>query len=270
MKNLIRIFPAVVFVVLFLTAFDTKAQPATPQLNRDELLALRSLQTIHGAESTYFATYGNGTYTTLAELGNVQFIDSALASGIKYGYVFGVVTVQSTPTTPAEFFITATPRKYRAFGRYSFFLDTSGVIRGADKRGQPANASDPVLVVDFCTSGSITGNELCTIQSLRTLHGAEATYQATHGNGNYTGITELGRVNLINGILATGLIHGYSISVVVYPFSSTRPAEFRIIAVPQIYGVTGVRSFYIGTDGVIYGADKNGRPASESDPPIND
>lgn len=269
MKTPIKILSAIFFAIFVFLTFETTAQTSSPQFTSHELQVLQALQTLHGAESTYQATTGNGRFGTLAQLGNAQLIDASLASGYKHGYVFRVTIVPATQTTPPEFYVTATPRRYRIFGRHSFFLNTSGLIRGADKGGQPANANDPVLVIDFCPLGSVADNERCVIQSLRTLHGAEATYQATSGNGNFTGLTELGRFGLLNSYQATGLIHGYSIVVVTFPRTNTTPAEFRIIAVPQTYGVTGIRSFYIGTSGVIYGADKNGRPANEDDPPLN-
>ncbi|MEP6705313.1 MAG: DUF2950 family protein [Acidobacteriota bacterium] len=46
-------------------------------------------------------------------------------------------------------------------------------------------------------------------------------------------------------------------------------ASFKIFATPQVYGVTGVKSFFIATDGVIRGADRQGGHADEDDPPIN-
>ncbi len=268
MKITTRILPTILALFTFL-AFEANAQASSSQFNTRELLVLQALQTIHGGEFTYAATTGNGNYGTLAQLGSAQLIDASLASGYKHGYIFRVTIVPATQTVPAIFYVTATPRRYRIFGRYSFFLDISGVIRGADKGGRPANANDPILVNDFCSSGSIADNERCVVQSFRTLHGAEMTYSATTGNGSYAGLTELGRVGLISSYQAAGLIHGYSIAVVAYPQTSTTPAEFRIIAVPQTYGVTGIRSFYIGTSGVIYAADKNGRPADENDPPLD-
>jgi hypothetical protein len=41
------------------------------------------------------------------------------------------------------------------------------------------------------------------------------------------------------------------------------PATFEAIAIPRRYNQTGKRSFYIATPGVIYGADKNGAPATD-------
>ena len=40
----------------------------------------------------------------------------------------------------------ATPVKYGRNGRHSFFVNESGEIRAADKKGETANASDPLDV----------------------------------------------------------------------------------------------------------------------------
>ncbi len=262
------IFPNKFAQILLLTFFLGAATSAAGSPFRvSERFVLRSVRTIHAAEMTYGATYGNGNYGALSALGQAHLIDVALATGNKYGYMFVLTTVPWTPTSPAAFTLTATPRVYRKTGRLSFFIDTTGEIRGGDKGGQPANASDPVI--DDCTQGSIIENERCTIGSLRILHGAEMTYAATYGNGNYAALAELGRVQLIDTSLATGQYRGYSISVVRTPQTQTESATFRISAVPQTYGITGIRSFYVDTTGVIRGADKDGQPADQNDPPIN-
>lgn len=232
----------------------------------NERFALRSMRTLHSAQITYAATYGNGNYGTLNTLGQAQFIDPALATGIKYGYVFTVSITPSTTTSPAGFMVTATPQSYRKTGKLSFFIDAAGEIRGADKGGRPATVGDPVI--DDCTSGPIAENELCTVRSMRTLHGAEFTYSATFGNGNFTGLVEMGNAGLISSRLASGQLRGYSLAVVTFPQTKGDPARFRITAVPQTYGVSGIRSFFIDSTGVIHGADKNGAPADENDPPI--
>src|SRR5215204_4203871 len=53
-----------------------------------------------------------------------------------------------------------------------------------------------------------SANEGSAVSSLRTMHGANATYQATSGNGNFapnaTGLATLGTGNLIDAVLAAG------------------------------------------------------------------
>lgn len=45
--------------------------------------------------------------------------------------------------------------------------------------------------------------------------------------------------------------------------------RFEATATPKNYGKTGRRSFFVGEDGVLRGADHAGRPATADDPPIN-
>ncbi len=45
--------------------------------------------------------------------------------------------------TAAKFELAATPIEYGKIGRRSFFLDSGGVLRGADKQGAVATSADP-------------------------------------------------------------------------------------------------------------------------------
>jgi type IV pilus assembly protein PilA len=104
-------------------------------------------------------------------------------------------------------------------------------------------------------------NEGSAASSLRTIHGAEATYQATTGNGNFTqdgpaGLLDLSTANLIDGVLGQGTKSGYQFTYRSYPFVvGVNPASFAAIAEPQqVSGIvkTGTRAFGIATDGVLY------------------
>ena len=240
---------------------------ASPKNNSvsNEVLVSRAVRALHGAQATYQATSGNGSYGTLEQLGTAQLIDQSLSTGYKYGYLFIAVMTPATPTMPADFQITATPRKYRVYGKISFFIDASGELRGGDKGGHQADASDPII--ELCSQGSISDNERCTMQSQRTLHSAETTYQATSGNGNFGTLTQLRSAGLIQAGLASGISDGYIFTLALTVQTQTVPAAFRISAVPKAYGTSGFRSFFISTDGVMYCADKNGEPADENDPP---
>ncbi len=234
----------------------------------NERCTMQAMRTLHGAEMTYSSTYGNGNYGTLSQMGKVSIVYRTLATGLIHGYKFSLTFVGATETTPASFKITAVPQIYGKTGVRSFFMDTSAMLHGADKRGESATENDPII--DYCTNGSIVENEQCIIGNLRTLHGAEMTYQSTYGNGvSYTSsLVELERIGLIDRYLGSGQLRGYSISVFTFPQTPSVPATFRITATPKIYGTTGIRSFFLDTEGVIRGADKNGEPANENDPPI--
>ncbi len=257
----------IAFVVVLSTATPAQTLPAAVADERphaNEKLAIQALRQIRSAQFTYGATTGNGDYGSLFDLHHADLIDAALARGEKHGYVFNLSVMLRTINTPARFYLTAIPREYLKTGRRSFYLTIEGEFHAADKKGRFADASDPTF--DVCSSGTIAENERCIFNPLRTLHSAEMAYAATYGNGNYGSLSQLRSARLIPKNFETKPIHGYAINVVIFTGTSTTPALFKISAVPHKYGVTGVRSFFIGSDGVFRGADKNGKPADEADP----
>ena len=116
-----------------------------------------------------------------------------------------------------------------------------------------------------------SANEGSAVSSLRTLHGAQSTYFATHGNGQYAGtagsaipgaaslvpLTQLGAVNLIDAVLTTGTKSNYNFAGErgdATVGSAGTPATFYFGANPtSIAGLTqtGSRRFAINTPGVI-------------------
>jgi type IV pilus assembly protein PilA len=109
-------------------------------------------------------------------------------------------------------------------------------------------------------------NEGSAISSLRTLHAAEATFQATAGAGKFGTLNELAAANLIDSKLATGTKNGYNFTVEVtadgdYP-------GFSVVGVPMTYRSSGLRSFYVDETGVIRGGDNSGGPSTKMDTPL--
>jgi len=264
-------FLAVLCFTMLAFCFQVSAK-TTHKNNRstyvqNERFAIRALQTLHAAQVTYQATAGNGSYGSFSALRQAQLIDSALSSGFKYGYVFQMFTAAQVGTMPAAFFVTVTPISYRKTGRRSFFINEGGEMRGADKNGAAATATDPTINV--CQESG-NSNEGCAISDLRTLHSAQITYSQTSGNGNYGTFNQLYELSLINQSLASGSLHGYIFTCTIVARTNNAPAAFKISAVPANYGTSGIRSFYVDEIGVLRGADKNGAPANESDPPIQD
>jgi prepilin-type N-terminal cleavage/methylation domain-containing protein len=104
--------------------------------------AISSLRTLHGAQSTYFATHGNGSYagtsgttdkTPFTQLQAVQLIDNVLgsATATKSGYDFVGRMDSATTTTPAIFFFNAAPISPSGLtqsGSRRFCVETDGVI----------------------------------------------------------------------------------------------------------------------------------------------
>ncbi len=114
-----------------------------------------------------------------------------------------------------------------------------------------------------------SANEGSAASSLRTVHGANATYQATTGNGNYApgaadsnvwadAGAELVLSNLIDSVLASGTKSGYDLTYQSFAFvTATNPASFALVAKPTTspadsqFTATGTRNFGISTDGVV-------------------
>ncbi len=111
-------------------------------------------------------------------------------------------------------------------------------------------------------------NEGAAQASLRTLHSAEATYQATVGNGKYGTMSELADAHLIDVNLASGTRSGYHFEVELTTDDRNYPG-FTVVGVPLTYGSTGIRSFYIDETGVIRAGDKRGRPSTKEDAPVD-
>ena len=103
-----------------------------------------------------------------------------------------------------------------------------------------------------------SANEGSAISSLRTAHGAEMTYQATSGGGNFGDLTALKGANVIDSNLGSGTKSGFNFTanaVNATTGSSSAPASFAIVAKPTTTtGVTqtGTREFAIATEGVLY------------------
>ncbi len=257
------------FAVSLLVSVSALGQLATSPRQFNELHVLRSLTEIHSAQATYFSTIGNGNYGDLAALFNAEMIDTVLASGSKYGFVYSIVlTPYTPPNTPARYEIRAVPRIYRKSGLRSFYSDASGIIRGGDKNGGPANQSDPIIPYDPCTFGAASDNQRCTAFDMHWLNGVQHTFQGTAGNGSYGTIEQLYSVGLLRSDFLDLEVRGYVYTLVASDPTPKSPAWFRITATPRTYPTTGVFSFFIDPTGVLRGGDKNGLPANENDPPI--
>lgn len=121
--------------------------------------AIQSLRTLASALQDYRQDYGKlpESLTALgpAPPGGVSpeaasMVGADLASGKKDGYTFrysqsapsGNLT-QDEASQGAGFQLAATPDQYGKTGRRSFYLDSTGVLRGADKKGAVATSTDP-------------------------------------------------------------------------------------------------------------------------------
>jgi type IV pilus assembly protein PilA len=100
-----------------------------------------------------------------------------------------------------------------------------------------------------------SANEGSAISSLRTLHGAQMTYQATTGAGNYADdLATLMAGGLIDSVLGAGTKSGYTFTEDNTDAGTGTPAVFACKAAattPSGVTATGTRDFAIATQGVI-------------------
>jgi type IV pilus assembly protein PilA len=115
-----------------------------------------------------------------------------------------------------------------------------------------------------------SANEGSAISSLRTYHGAQMTYQATTGAGQYAGVdgateadadqvalNSLNTLGLVDSVLGAGSAtkSGFIFSGFRVVGSSSTPAAFAGLATPVTASgitATGTRDFGIATEGVMY------------------
>ncbi len=101
-----------------------------------------------------------------------------------------------------------------------------------------------------------SANEGSAVASLRTLTGAQATYQSTQPQGNFGTGADLVASGLVDSVLGGSLQKsGYTWTISKTDKAADAPAIFDHTATPQQatgIGATGYRSFYSNESGVIY------------------
>ena len=121
------------------------------RMSANEAGATGGTRTISTGEVAYQAsgidstTNGIGKYGTLAALGTgtTPFVDAALASGTKQGYVFQATQTLEGNAVP-RYTATATPGLQDKTGVKQFFVDESGVIRFTGDGTTPSSTSPPL------------------------------------------------------------------------------------------------------------------------------
>jgi type IV pilus assembly protein PilA len=99
-------------------------------------------------------------------------------------------------------------------------------------------------------------NEGSAQSSLRSIHSAQVTFQATEGNGAYAvSVAALGTQNLIDSVLASGTKSGYDFQIV--EAAGTGPdAVFGVYAFPSVttgVSLSGTRRFGTTNVGIMRG-----------------
>jgi hypothetical protein len=144
-------------ILLDIPAMQKQWEQADMEAGEEEAIAaLRKLAT---ALETYRRAYGK-LPDALEPLGPALkggispeaagLIDADLSAGTKDGYAIRYRIVPAGGNLPeedanqaAKFELAATPIEYAKTGRRSFFLDSGGILRGADKQGAVATSADP-------------------------------------------------------------------------------------------------------------------------------
>ena len=89
----------IVVVIIGIIAAIAVPNLLASRRSANEGSAVAAMRTLHGAQMTYAASYGGGTYAgTLTDLGGAQLIDDVLGTGTKSGYTF-VVTANAPSST---------------------------------------------------------------------------------------------------------------------------------------------------------------------------
>jgi hypothetical protein len=127
--------------LLALMSVSSLVAQQTATLRRNELRAMSSMSVAAQWEKDYKEK--NGRYATLEEMNASMTRVRVSGRGFSFFKVEGYdIKLNAAGDT---FEATATPTGYPKQGRRSFYVDQTGVVRGGDTGGKPANAAnDPV------------------------------------------------------------------------------------------------------------------------------
>jgi hypothetical protein len=133
--------------------------------------------------------------------------------------------------------------------------DETGKIKLSDQSNKSGDDKPSVRQVPQV----IAANEIAAQARLRAIATSEMAYFAEQSK--YAALDELVQSGLMNDP-SSGKLHGYKFDVRV------KTNSFEATAVPENFGVTGRRSFYIDDTGVMRAAEKGGAAAADSDPEV--
>ena len=119
----------------------------------------------------------------------------------------------------------------------------------------------------------IAANESSAAASLRTISGAEITYQTAYSIG-YADLANLGGASpctpspatacIVDDVLSAGAKSGYIFAATgLLPLNGSK-TQYVASAVPNAAGVTGVKSFCLAEDGVVRYLTPGGPPATHA------
>ena len=108
--------------------------PATVQKER---MAIGAMYMIAIAEEKYKTGTGGGSYGTLEQLIAEKLVSKEMIENSGYKFELTV--------TGDKFEVSAAPVEYGKTGKMSYFMDHTRMLRGADRGGASATASDPPI-----------------------------------------------------------------------------------------------------------------------------
>jgi hypothetical protein len=132
----------------------------------------------------------------------------------------------------------------------------------------------PALVEQW-KAAELGANERAAIADLVFIEQAIKTYHESFGRWP-DALEQLGpappnevspeRAQLLSDRLASGTTDGYRFRYRVVTGTNGQIEGFELGAVPETYGATGRRSFFLDAQGKLHAADKEGAPATADDP----
>jgi hypothetical protein len=126
-----------VVAALFLAVLFSSCNNYIYRINQDN--ARDVIKEIRVSQIKFKKEYGR--YGTLRDLIDKGYIDKKFQSGMDNGYKFQIranISSYSATATPIEYGATA----YKGTGGISIYVDETGVIREADKKGLEAGPND--------------------------------------------------------------------------------------------------------------------------------
>jgi hypothetical protein len=149
--------------LLLLDVPELAKQWEESDLEENEAMAIDALAKIADALTRYQQAYGK-LPEMLDALGpaphegaspeHADFLSADLAAGSSDGYRFRyVISPSNGPGDDSDrdkaagFIVAATPSEYGKDGKRSFYLDSNGILRGADKHGEIAASTDPKIAL---------------------------------------------------------------------------------------------------------------------------
>jgi hypothetical protein len=108
-----------------------------PKNLQNERMAIGVMFMISHAEQQYKTTKGAGSYGTIEQLIAAEMLSKEMIDNSGYRFELTV--------TGDKFEVSAVPLEYGKSGNLSLFMDSSGTLRGGDRNGAAATASDPPI-----------------------------------------------------------------------------------------------------------------------------